>query len=163
MKIQKYEDIEKERIVLNDSTAHIVQKEKEQFYQVYKNSISMGVAVRIVSLVPILIAGALTSEEVVYIWCVALFLAMIAVGVFSLVCSAMMYGSYQKLLCKGDYTREKREDKKKNEYLDKAYWCLVTAIYLGISFYTMDWERTWIIWPCTAVFYGALCYTETGF
>lgn len=157
MKIQKYEYIEKELIALNDGTADMVQKEKEQFYQVYKNSISMGVAICIVSLVPILIAGALTKEEVVYIWCAALFFAMIAVGVFLLVCSAMMYGSYQKLLCEGDYTREKRQEKKENEYLDKAYWCLVTAIYLGVSFYTMDWERTWIIWPCTAVFYGAVC------
>lgn len=157
MKIQKYEYIEKELIALNDSTADIIQKEKEQFYQVYKNSISMGVAICIVSLIPILIAGALTSEEVVYIWCAALFFAMIAVGVFFLVYSSMMYGSYQKLLCEGDYTREKRQEKKKNEYLDKAYWCLVTTIYLGISFYTMAWERTWIIWPCTAVFYGAVC------
>ena len=40
--------------------------------------------------------------------------------------------------------------------LDKIYWCTVAAVYLGWSFVTMDWQKTWIIWPVAAVFYGAV-------
>lgn len=156
MKLEKYEYIEKEPIILSDETEDMVRKEEEQFYPVYKNSIAMGVAVCIISIVPMIIAGALTSEEIVYIWCVAFFLMMIAVGVFFMVWSGIVYGGYQKLLCEGDYTSEKRRENKRNENLNKVYWSLVTVIYLGISFYTGEWGRTWIIWPCAGILFGAV-------
>ena len=30
-----------------------------------------------------------------------------------------------------------------------------SAIYLGISFYTFEWHRTWIIWPVAGVLFAA--------
>lgn len=36
------------------------------------------------------------------------------------------------------------------------YWPLVTAIYLGWSFWTMDWDRTWIVWPVAAALFAAI-------
>ena len=44
----------------------------------------------------------------------------------------------------------------KHGYLGTIYWGLVTAAYLAVSFLTGAWERTWIIWPVTAVAYGAV-------
>ena len=46
------------------------------------------------------------------------------------------------------------------KYVSTIYWCLVTAIYLGISLYYGNWGISWIIWPVTAVLYAvvqALC------
>ncbi len=157
MKLGKYEYIEKELIVMKDETKDMVRREEERFYPVYKNSIAMGVAVCIISIVPVIIAGALTKEEIIYIWCAAFFLMLIAAGVFFMVRSGIVYGGYQKLLCEGDYTSEKRREKKRNENLNTAYWSLITVIYLGISFYTGEWGRTWMIWPCAGILFGAVC------
>ncbi len=30
------------------------------------------------------------------------------------------------------------------------------GIYLGISFYTGAWERSWIVWPCAGVLFAAV-------
>ena len=49
----------------------------------------------------------------------------------------------------------KKLTEKKMEPIATIYWCVITAIYLGWSFYTMEWDRTWIIWPSAAVLYGA--------
>lgn len=37
-----------------------------------------------------------------------------------------------------------------------AYWPVVTAIFLGWSFLSGDWDSTWVIWPVAGVLYGAL-------
>ena len=36
------------------------------------------------------------------------------------------------------------------------YWCVITAAYLGVSFVTSQWDRTWIIWPVAGVLFAAL-------
>lgn len=40
--------------------------------------------------------------------------------------------------------------------LSSLMWLFITAVYLGISFYTMRWDMTWIIWIIGAVLHGAL-------
>ncbi len=32
----------------------------------------------------------------------------------------------------------------------------MTAGYLAYSFITMDWQRSWIIWPVAGVLYGVV-------
>ena len=64
--------------------------------------------------------------------------------------------SFNKLLEEGDYTREKKLENKKNDALSGIYWCLVTAIYLALSFLTGAWGRTWIIWPVAGVLFAAV-------
>ena len=38
----------------------------------------------------------------------------------------------------------------------KIYWLLVIVIYLGISFITDGWNRTWIIWAVSGVLYALI-------
>ena len=40
--------------------------------------------------------------------------------------------------------------------LSAAYWCFVTAIYLGWSTWRQDWEESWIIWAVAGVLYGGV-------
>ena len=37
-----------------------------------------------------------------------------------------------------------------------VYWSVVTAAYLALSFLTMRWDRTWIIWPVAGVVFALL-------
>ena len=97
-----------------------------------------------------------SQEELAHQLGMDVLLALVAAGVYQLVLTDGIYESFQKLLEEGDYTRKKKQDSKRNEPLAQIYWCVVLAVYLGWSFVTMDWERTWIIWPVAAVLYGAV-------
>lgn len=157
LKLGKYEYLEKENITLDYGMADRIESSRENFEPVFRKSITAGVVLCIVSVIPLLLAGALEKPDLVLAVCVDILLIIVACGVFLLVWAAMIYGSYQKLLEEGDYTREKKMVKKYHDTLSGVYWCIVTAIYLGISFYTGKWEITWAIWACAGVLYAAVC------
>ncbi len=156
MQLEKYEYLEKEILNLQYGVAGIVAMKKEKFEPVFKQCIVAGVMLCITSVVPIMLAAAFEAEDIIVLYCTALLLIMIAFAVFLFVWAGMIHGSYQKLLEEGDYTVEKKLENKRNSNLSTVYWCIVTAIFLGYSFYTMKWHISWIIWPCAGVLYGAV-------
>lgn len=156
MKLEKYEYLEKENILLEYGIAGVVEKKKETFEPVFRNGIVVGVSACILSVIPIVLAGAFHADEIIVIVCVGVLFMLIAFGVFQFVRNGIIWGSYQKLLEEGDYTREKKQENNDNSNVAAIYWCTVVAIYLGSSFLTMRWDRTWIIWPIAGVFYGAV-------
>ena len=83
-------------------------------------------------------------------------LIMIAAGVFMIVRSSIIWGTYSILLQEGEYTPQAKSEEKKNAPIAGVYWALATVIYLGWSFITMAWDRTWIVWPIAGVLYGLL-------
>ena len=64
------------------------------------------------------------------------------------------FGMFQKLLQLEDYAPEQ---KRSGASVGAIYWPIVVAIYLGVSFLTRAWNRTWIIWPCAGVLFAAIC------
>ena len=68
--------------------------------------------------------------------------------------------SYEKLLQLGDYAEEKKalnqEFERKLGFVPAVYWCVVVAVYLGISFTRNNWGRSWIVWPVSGVLFAAL-------
>lgn len=156
MKLSKYEFLEKENIEMEYGVAGIVERKREKFEPVFRKCIVYGVCLCIFSVIPMMIALIAEAKEVVFVYCVAMLLGFIAAGVYLFVRAGMIRDSYQKLLEEDEYTREKKLSNKKNEKIASIYWCTITAIYLAISFITMRWERTWILWPVAGVMYGAL-------
>ena len=156
MKMEPYEFMEKENIIVQQDVEELVQMRKEAFSGIYKNCIMIGVILCILSVVPLLIAVAFSASDLVCIYLVAVLLIFIACGVILFVWSDMIHSSYQKLLEEGDYSRAKKLENKKNTHLSGIYWCLITAIYLAASFYTGRWDRTWIIWPVAGVLFAAV-------
>ena len=104
------------------------------------------------SVIPLFIAGMLSSENDLYVTlAVSVLLTVVALGVKIIVNTSVIWGSMDKLLEEGDYTRM---NKKLSKY-DGIYWMIMTAIYLAASFLTMRWDRTWIIWPVAGVLFAA--------
>ena len=58
---------------------------------------------------------------------------------------------------KGDYSRQKKNAKRKSEPLAGPYWLLVTAIYLAVSFLTKRWNLTWLIFVAAGGVYAVWC------
>ena len=114
-------------------------------------------ALCIVCTVPLIVAGGFEFADEVYSGLVAVLLICIACAVFLFVSAGMIRDSYQKLLEEGDYTVENKLKAKRNNNISIIYWGVITAIFLAYSFVTMDWGRSWIIWPVAAVLFGAVC------
>ena len=156
MKMERFEYLEKEKFSLEYGVEGIVRKRMAEYEGTYRICTIVGIVLCILSVVPLFAAPIVTDWDLVYMWCVVLLLCIVSVAVFLFVVSGQTRGCYQMLLQEGDYTYEKKMEQKKTARISSIYWCVITAIYLGISFYTNAWHRTWIVWPCAGVLYAAV-------
>lgn len=132
-------------------------KEKRRFYEgTYTRGIAIGVVLCILAVVPLILAA--IAEVPDYIICafVSLLLFLVAIGVNIIIRVSTIRGSYDTLLQEGEFSREEKYAKRKLDAFSGAYWCLVTAVYLGWSFWTMRWDFTWIVWPVAGVLFAAV-------
>lgn len=155
MQLSPYEYLSTELISLEYGIKGIVEKKKEEFTDTYRRCISVGVMLCIISCIPLVITGGMNMSERVILFCVALLLLLVACAVYLFVWAASINGSYKRLLQEDDYTIENKKISKKTGWISGAYWSICTAVYLLISFLTMRWDRTWILWPVVAVAYSA--------
>ncbi len=160
MKMDKYEHIQKEILQLQYGVSGVVEKKMQDHEKTYHLSITIGVALILIGIVPILIAGGFDAPDYIVILCVCFLLLLISIAVYLFIVSGDIQSGFEQLLQIKEYSIEKKQSEKKMKYVSTIYWCLVTAIYLGISLYYGNWGISWIIWPVTAVLYAvvqALC------
>ena len=154
LRLSRYEYLEREPIVTEYGVAGIAETKQEEYTQLHRQLLVSGIVLCIVSIFPLMIAAATENLfwEDISAACIFLF---VAVGVNLIVRTSFIWGSFQKLLEEGDFTREKKAEERRNEPFTVFYWCLVLAVYLGASFVTRRWDYTWIIWPVAAVLFAA--------
>ena len=151
-RLTPYEHLDNQPVDLAYGVDGVVKKRQAEYQPTNLMLFVAGITLCILRLVPLMAGAALDEDGMAVIVGLVLLLVMVAVGVFLLVRTCIIAGSFQRLLETGDYTREhKREE---NSPLTTIYWGLVLAIYLGWSFWTMAWDRTWIVWPVAAVLYA---------
>lgn len=76
----------------------------------------------------------------------------ITVSVFLLLCAiATVNLIYHFMSLPKEKETEPKKEKNKYEWLDDLVTLIFTAIYLLISFITMHWEITWILWIVYAI------------
>lgn len=157
--IGKYEYLEKEELVLSERLKTSLGERKQEWNPRFTTVIAVGVALCILSVVPLLIVvfcapenGALKMASIAFI------LAMVAIAVFLFVKFGMVEGAYQRLLQEGDFAvRTKRErESKAAQIFHSIYWPLIVATYLTVSFLTGRWDLTWLIWPISAAIFAVL-------
>lgn len=156
MGLSKYEYLEKEVFSLQYGVKSMVERRKQAHEGGFRRHVTIGVCLCIASVIPLFAGTMLEIGEYGLVTCINLLLGLVAVGVLMMVPSALIHESYEKLLQTGDYTVEKKELGRRTAYFPPIYWCIVVAVYLGISFYTEEWERTWIVWPVAGVLFAAL-------
>lgn len=156
--LEAYECLEKQPVELAYGVRGLVEKRESAYAAQHSQRLMIGIGLCVLAAVPLFIGAALDGEaETMFgVGAFCLTLLVVSIGVHLLVLTCVIQGGYQRLLEEGDYTREKKLEKKRNEPLTVAYWCLVTALYLLLSFLTMDWHRTWIVWPVAGVLFGAV-------
>lgn len=150
------EYLEKEPFETEYGVAGMVKERKRTFEGSFTRGIAFGVVLCIISVVPMIITGAMEAPDYISAVFVGVFLAVVAVGVNMIIRVSMVKSSYDTLLQEGEFTQTEKKINKKLDAFSGAYWCLATAIYLGWSFWTMRWDITWIIWPVGGVLFAAI-------
>lgn len=156
LKEEEYEYLEKEEFELEYGVMGMVKERKQMYRSTYIKTLTLGICLCILAVIPIFIALVFTENEFVLVCMVSLILGTVALGVYFIVKTCMIWDSFNQLLQEEDYTRKKKYLKRKNKYLSGIYWSLATAIYLGWSFITFQWHITWIVWPIAGVLYGVV-------
>ena len=156
--LSKYSYLDQEKISLSYGVNGIVEKRQEAYATRYRVLMTVGILLCIFSAVPLVILGAMESEEWILVACTALILTICSVGVSLMVRASYRVGSYQRLLQTGEFSPKNKKKIKKNEAAEAAYWSFVTALYLLISFLTFAWHWTWIVWPVAACLSPAFLY-----
>ena len=132
----------------------------------------VGVVLFILSPIPLIALAIAKDEKLTDLQaetCVAILLAVVAVGVFLVLLRgeemavwerfrAIQSGVLPEDLRDGEEPQEAlaREAEERRNPIGKFYWSIITAAYLLVSFLTHRWEYTWIIWPVAAVLDGAI-------
>ena len=164
LQYEKYNYIKTERFTLDYLASNYVTDLKEKEGPIFAIKITLGVILCIISVIPIVIAGTLFDElgDAAASVCVGLLLTLVAIAVYLFITAGMKRDSYMQLLQEEEYAYKNKSNNKNNDNDDLAgkvaavYWPLVTAGYLGWSFITMDWGRTWIVWPIAGVLFAAI-------
>jgi hypothetical protein len=157
MQLDKYEYIEKEKISLQYGVQGIVEKKKEAYEETFRDTMVRSTLMCIFGIIPLIVGGALNLGDFILVILVDVLLILVAIACYGFVVAGMIHSSYQMLLQQGEYDVRSKRGNKKAEAWSGAYWCLVTAIFLGVSFLTKAWDMTWIIWAVAGVLYAGLC------
>ena len=155
---KQYEYFEKEMIDTEYGVDGMVRDRREKYRPTYTTQLTLGIVLCVFSVIPIFLAMTVFGDgsDLPYIIAVCILLIIIAFGVFLIVRSSIIWGGFNQMLEEGDYSRQMKTENKKNDPVATVYWCLVIALYLGYSFVTNDWVRSWIVWPVAGVLFGAI-------
>ena len=154
MKTSRFEYIEKEPIELAYGVAGMVKERQNKLREKHIRDCVIGICLCVLSAIPLFIGAFFEKADGEVLIGLCLTLMIVAAGVYILVRAGILWATTEKLLQQDDYTVEKKTFEKKLDPISSIYWCIVTAGYLGWSFYTMEWQMTWIIWPVAGVFFG---------
>ena len=150
--MKPYEYLEKEGIDTEYGISGMVTDKKSKYEQKYTLSIVIGVVLFILSFVPTIIIEELFGENALTEAVEpTLLFVFIAAGVGIITRTSIIMEGYRKLLEEDGYTREKKACKKGPNPVMIVYWCLVTTLYIGLSFLTKRWDMTWLIWVIAGI------------
>lgn len=155
--LERYDYLDKEAIELAYGVEGVVRKRHGAMAKRHTMRLIVGTALCILAAVPLFVSAVFEEQGALMgpVYGLLATLAMVAIGVYLLVETCTLNSGYQRLLEEGDYTRAKKEESKRNGPLLMIFWGVTTGIYLFWSFWTDDWERTWLVWPVAGVLFVA--------
>lgn len=154
-KSEKYNYVEKETIILSDASKNKIESLLSKRKDIFLIKTCIGVVVCILAVIQLLLVIVLSKgNDIATISSVSALLVMIAIAVYFFITGSSEQETYERILQKGDFAVINRNPVL--ETVSTIYWCLATAIYLGISFATGGWTVSWVIWPVAGVAWAAI-------
>ena len=155
-KTKAYEFLEKEQIETEYGVTGMVKERKKQYETQYTRYNILGTVSCILGVLPLFAAAMFTDDDFVCVIMVALLLVIEAVGVRFFIIGGINQASFDKLLQEGDYSIKEKKESPIVAVVTTVYWLVATAIFLGIGFFTYEWERGVFVWPIAGVIFPAV-------
>ncbi|MCR5507753.1 MAG: helix-turn-helix domain-containing protein [Lachnospiraceae bacterium] len=155
-RLSKYDFLEKEAFETGYGVDGMVKERMAAYETVNRNALVTGVLLCILSPVPLVICSVLSLPSWIITSMVCVLLIMVACAVYMFVSICGVGASYKILLQSGDYTPQMKVKNGKLEAVSGIYWMFITVVYLAVSFLTMRWDRTWIIWAVSGVLFALI-------
>lgn len=144
-----YEFLEKEPFETEYGVTGLAKERQKAYRDTYMKCNYIGVSTCVLSPVPLL-CGAFAKNELLMMILLCVTILMVGIGTMLFIVAGVRWASLQKLLKEGEYS-EKKKKSKASEAIESVYWLATTAIYLGWSFLSGDWNITWVVWPVAGV------------
>ena len=155
-KLSKYKFLEESAFETEYGVDGMAKERLAANEDVNSKALTIGVLMCVLGAVPLVITSVMGASSFVIICMVCLLLLLVGVAVYLFISVCGVNSSYNILLQSGDYTPDSKRKNKKLEPLSGIYWMLITVVYLVISFVTMRWDRTWIIWAVSGVLFALI-------
>lgn len=133
----------------------MVKEKQKGFSKTYVKCNIIGTCLCVISPLP-LFSVMVCEDAFLLVAMLAVTILLAGVGVVFLITGGVRFASFQRLLKEGEFTEEEKRKSKVKESVGGVYWLTATAIYLGWSFATDNWEMTWIVWPVAGVLFATL-------
>ncbi|MGX7148655.1 permease prefix domain 1-containing protein [Enterococcus ureasiticus] len=145
-----------------------VKKRKEAFQRSFIICIVIGVALCILSVIPLVVLSEIYNSEVYEFFGIACLLVLVSFGVFFFIFGGVIMGSFTKMLEQtyfisdegklGPRAKAERDRKKPVwfQLFEKIYWPIIVAIFLYQGFLLGNWGTNWIIFPIAGIAFGIL-------
>lgn len=165
MALSKYDFLEKQDFILPEGLESRLKKDYDKYHKRFVIEVTFSIVLCIAAVIVAMIISykaELAGGDALYEDYVSpmVLLIMVAAAVILLIRDGMKNGSYEIVLQMNGYSIEKkrrrREGKDNMSIVSCIYWCIVTAFFLGYSFITEDWEKSWIVWPVAGCLFGAV-------
>lgn len=156
IKLSPYDYLGEQSFQLEEDMYPVIEQEKISYAPVYRKNITIGVVLCIIGVIPLFLSAAFFAKEQVHVLCISLLLLFVACGVFLFIKTGMHQDCFLKLLQIEEFSPENKKINGRIKHFPGIYWCIITAIYLGISLSRNNWDNSWIIWPVAGVLFAAV-------
>ncbi|WP_133406388.1 helix-turn-helix domain-containing protein [Parashewanella tropica] len=153
---ENIEIIDKEPFELAYGVHSAINQQLKQYRPTYNSKTALGSFFFIACSVPLLLTSILIDSDILPLLMLIVLLLMISSGVYIVSPSSAKFDAYNRILQEGCGKSQKSKRTKRAEKIAAFYWPLLTAIFLGWSFWSQNWKITWIVWPVGAVLFIAL-------
>lgn len=155
-KLAAFEYLEKEDIETEYGVTGLVKEQQALYKETHTRLNLIAATACIISLLP-LFGGVIFSESLLFIVLMLTITFVIAgAGAAIFTYNGTIWGSFERLLEEGEYSRREKRGKGVLSAFSTAYWMTATAIYLAISLPTNAWQYTWVVWAVAGVLYPAI-------
>jgi len=155
LKNAPFDFIDKELFETEYGVAGMVKEKQKAYRGTYTKCNVIGACICVLSPVP-LFMDVFTENTFFSGIMLAATMLLAGIGAVFFIISGVRWASMQKLLKEGEFAPKEMKKSRIKETVGTVYWLIATAVYLGWSLLTNDWEITWLVWPIAGILFAAI-------
>jgi len=150
-----FDFIEKEPFETEYGVTGMVKEKQKAYRSTYTKFNVIATCLCVISPVPLFI-GTFTEKDFFTVIMLVVTMLIAGIGTVLYIVSGVRWASMQKLLKEGGFAPNEKRKNRIKDTIGKAYWLIATAVYLGWSFLSDDWQITWIVWPIAGIMFAVV-------